>query len=140
MALRVKSIDMAAKKFVARASIAGPDYAAGVAAAGTTQHDHAVAAKDSWAAGLQAAIAGNRFVTGLNKNPAKWQAKASSVGAQRYPQGVAAASPFYVAGFGPYLDLLAASTPPPRFPRGDPRNRDRVGFVDDLLHKKRVGA
>ena len=140
MPLRVKSIDTATKKFTARASIAGPDYAAGVAASGTAQHDHAVAAKDSWAAGVQAAIAANRYATGLGKNPGKYMAKATSVGAQRYGPGVSAAAPFYTAGFGPYLDALANSTPPPRFPRGDPRNTDRVTYVDQLLHKKRVGG
>jgi hypothetical protein len=141
MALKVKDITKSAAKFVARAGVAGQDYASGVQAAGTSQFDNALAAKASWAAGVQQAAANDAFAKGLNKaGPQKWQTMATTKGVKNYPAGVAAASSSYVAGVTPFFNALSNLTLSQRFPRGDPRNQQRSVDVQTALHKLRVGA
>ncbi len=141
MALKVKDISKAASKFVSRAGVAGPDYTAGVQSAGTSQFDNALAAKASWAAGVQQAAANDSFAKGLNKaGPNKWQQMASTKGAKNYPAGVAAAQASYATGVGPYFSVLQNLNLTQRFPRGDPRNQQRSVDVQTALHKARVGA
>lgn len=141
MALKVKDISKSAAKFVARAGVAGPDYAAGVQAAGTSQYDGAIAAKDSWGAGVTAAVANNSFVKGLTKaGPQKWSQMATTKGAKNYAPGVAAAQSAYVNGVTPFFNVLQNLTLSQRFPRGDPRNQQRSVDVQQALHKARVGS
>ena len=141
MALKVKDISKAAAKFVSRAGVAGPDYAAGVQSAGTSQFDNALAAKASWAAGVQQAAANDSFAKGLNKvGPNKWQQMATTKGVKNYPAGVAAAQASYTQGVTPFFSVLQNLTLSQRYPRGDPRNQQRSVDVQTALHKARVGA
>jgi hypothetical protein len=70
---------------------------------------------------------------------AKFQTKAGTVGPGRFREGIAAGKPYYVEGFGPYREVIAAWVPPARGPRGDPKNYEIVKSIGDALHKKRVG-
>jgi hypothetical protein len=138
--LQVKSADVVAKKWAARAGAAGADYAAGVN--GTTKDwatDTANAAP-AWAAGVQTAAANGSFAKGVNNaGTAKWKSKAANVGAARYPQGVAAATPYYQSGIGPVLQTLSALSLPARGPKGDPGNIQRVTAVTTALRKLKTG-
>jgi hypothetical protein len=138
--MQVKSADQVAKKWAARAGAAGGDYSAGVQ---NTTRDWAAdtaAASNSWAQGVQGAVANGSFVKGVNAaGTQKWKTKASSVGAQRYPAGVAAATPFYQNGITPVLQVLSSITLPPRGPKGDPGNLQRVTAVTTALRKMKTG-
>lgn len=141
MALKVKDAASAATKFVQRAQAAAPDYTKGVTGAGNTWQAHAAAASDAWGAGVQAAVAGQRFQKGVNNaGGQKWEAAATGKGAQRYPQGVAQAGPAWQAKTQPYLDTIGSLTLPPRRPKGDPANFQRAQMVADALRKKKVGG
>jgi hypothetical protein len=138
--MQVKSADAVAKKWAARAGAAGADYSAGVN--GTTK-DWATEtgnASAAWQAGVTTAAGNGSFKKGVDRvGTGKWKAKASSVGAQRYPAGVQAATPFYQTGIGPVLQTLAALTLPPRGPKGDPGNLNRVRVVTEALRKLKTG-
>lgn len=138
--MQVKSADAVATKWAARAGAAGGDYTTGVQ---NTQKDWAAdtaAAAGAWGAGVQAAVGNGSFAKGVNAaGTAKWKAKATSVGAARYPQGVAAAKPFYQTGIGPVLQTLQSITLPPRGPKGDPGNLNRVAVIDTALRKLKTG-
>lgn len=141
MAIAVKDISAIAKKFVARAGVAQGDYTAGVQNTTKDQAALAIAAAPSWAAGVQAAVTNGSFVRGLTKSgTAKWKANAAGIGAQRYAPGVANSAPAYVAGFTPYLNVIANLNLTPRFPRGDPRNNQRTIDVNTALNKARVSG
>jgi hypothetical protein len=142
MALTVKSAADSAAKFVARAQSAGGDYSKGVSGAGDKWQSHTLSSADNYTAGVQLAISGGRFAKGVQKaGGAKYVAKASGLGAQRYPTGVGAAGPAWQQGTQPYLDTIAGLTLPPRRPRGDPGNvTGRVGMIADALHKKKLGG
>lgn len=138
MAIAVKDISAIAKKFVARAGVAAGDYSSGVQNTQKDQAALAIAAKDSWAAGVQAAVTNGSFVRGLTKSgTAKWKANSAGIGAQRYAPGVANAQTAYANGFAPFLQVLAGLTLSQRYPRGDPRNTQRVIDVNTALNKAR---
>jgi hypothetical protein len=141
MALKVKDAASSASKFVARAQAAGPAYQAGVQGAGDMWQANSTAAEASFGAGVTAAVSAKRYSRGVQKaGAAKYVSKASGVGAARYPQGVANAGPAWQQGVQPYLDTLAGITLPPRAPRGDPGNVQRVAAVAAALHAKKIGS
>jgi len=138
--IAVKDAASVAAKWNQRASAAGAAYTAGV---NGTQKDWATdtaAASGSWAAGVQAAASNGSFAKGVNAaGTAKWKAKAANVGAARYPQGVAAAQPYYQAGIQSVLQTLQGVNLPPRGPKGDPGNINRVTAVTTALRKMKTG-
>jgi len=83
---------------------------------------------------IQAANEG-RFAKGVNKaGTAKWQRKAVEVGAGRWGPGVSIAGPEFEAGFAPFRDVIEKLVLKPRFPKGDPRNYERVAQVGTALN------
>ena len=138
MAIQIKDVGTLGAKFVARAQAAVADYKAGVASPRRSQSQAAIAAKDTWAQGVQAAAANNSFAKGLNKaGDAKWQTNATNKGGVRYGPGVAAAQNDWQTGVAPYLQTIANLTLPPRGVRGSPQNIQRVAAVADALSKLR---
>jgi hypothetical protein len=138
--LQVKDAATVAKKWATRAGAAGGDYAAGVN--GTTKDwaSDTASAAPAWAAGVQTAVANGSFVKGVNAaGTAKWKTKAANVGAQRYPAGVNAATPFYQTGITAVLQVLSGITLPARGPKGDPGNLNRVAIVAQALRKMKTG-
>lgn len=139
--IATKDIGTIAAKWSSRAQAAGPDYTAGVK---STQKDWAAltaAAADSWGAGVSQAVSDGRFAKGVTAaGSPKWQAAASTKGAQRYPQGVAAGQSSFSTGFGPFLSTIQNLTLPPRSPRGSPNNIQRVSTIDAALHAKKIGG
>src|SRR5258708_3721823 len=127
MAIAVKDAAASAKKFVSRAQAAGPDYTAGVTNAGPKWAAHTKASADAWQAGVQQAAAQNRFANGVNSaSTSKFQTRASTVGAQRFPQGVAGSADAWATSTQPFLNTIAALTLPPRQPKGSAANYQRV--------------
>jgi hypothetical protein len=140
-AVVVKDVASAAKKFSSRAALSGPDYAAGVAAAGARWQANAAAGDQNFAAGVQEAIANGRFAKGIAKaGAAKYTERASTVGAQRFPQGAQAAEQTWATNVQPYLQTISNLTLPPRGPKGDPRNQQRSQMIADALRKKKVAG
>jgi hypothetical protein len=134
MAINIKPLSTIVAKYVARASSAGAAYTDGV---NNPRQDYAastVASAPSWAAGVQLAITDGRFVKGVQtKGAAKWQTRSNTVGAQRYPGGINAGQGAYSAGIQPFLQALSSLNLPPRAPKGDPANLQRVAVVAQAL-------
>lgn len=141
MAIKVKDAATAAQKFVQRASAAAADYTKGVAASGDAWAANTAASADTYAAGVQDAIQRNAFGKGVMKaGPAKFVSRSTTLGAQRYPQGVNVAGPAWQDGTAPYLATLSSLNLPPRRPKGDPGNMARVQAVTDALRKKKLAG
>lgn len=136
MAIAIKDVGTLATKYTQRAQAAAPDYKAGVMAPRRSQSASAIAAAGTWSQAVQQAATNGSYQKGLTKSgDAKWQQNASTLGAQRYPQGVANASAAWSNGVQPYLQTLANLTLPPRGVRGSPNNIARVQAVNDALAK-----
>jgi hypothetical protein len=100
----------------------------------------AVAAKESHKAAMAAASATDAFAKGVAKAGAgKWQARALQKGPGRFAEGVMVGGDDYEKGFSPFRDEIEKTPLPPRFPRRDPRNLQRVGAIDVALAKKKTG-
>jgi hypothetical protein len=139
MPIAVKDAAAAAKKFVTRAQAAGPDYANGVNNAGAKWATNTKASADAWQQGVTQAAASGRFASGVTQNTMnKFQTRASGVGAQRYPQGVAGSADAWQANTTPFLNVIASLNLPARQPKGSPANYQRVQAVGDALRAKKL--
>lgn len=99
---------------------------------------NAMAADAAWKAGVQAAVAGGRFVAGVRKvGTAKWQERAVKLGSARYGPGVQVAEGDYAAGFQPYQAAIAAAVLPPRGPRRSPQNLQRVNAIVQAISARK---
>lgn len=136
----IKSTASIAEKWSRVTPQRSADYAAGVKNPKKSWQEGALAAVEAQAQGVTEALANKSFEKGVAEaGNAKWQRKASTVGATRFGPGVQAAKPDYEAGFGPYASIIAGTTLPPRGSKGDPRNYDRVRLMGEALHNAKVG-
>ena len=108
-------------------------YQTGVQGAGQRWQDGVNISQDVWALGVQQAMAQGRYSTGVAGKGTLYSTRASTIGAPRWGQGVAAAEPAYESGVTRFFQVLAALTLPPRGPVGSPQNLQRVQIVDEAL-------
>jgi hypothetical protein len=127
------------KKFVTRASAAAPDYTSGVQNAGGSWESAAGASEASWEQGTQGAITRKAFGKGVVGKGGKYQANATTLGAARYPQGVANAGDAWARGVTPYMNALKGANIGPKGPRGSPQQQQRSAQVQTILNKLRLG-
>lgn len=134
MAINVKPLATVVNNYVTRAGAAGPAYTAGVQAPRQPWAATTAASATTWANGVSAAVTDGRFARGVNAaGDAKWSSQCINIGAARYPGGVAAGKNTYSAKISPYLTAIANLTLPPRLPKGDPANLQRVAAIDAAL-------
>lgn len=117
------------------------DYKLGVKNPRRSWSEEAVASKDNWKAGIDAAAGNDMYAKGVEQaGDKKWQEKALKKGPGRFSEGVYIAGPDYEKGFARFHDAIARVDLGPRFPRRDPRNIDRVKrIVDALVMEKTQG-
>jgi hypothetical protein len=114
------------------------DYVQGVQSPRTDWKTATAAASERYKEGVQKSIARNAFGKGVARSGTEnWQKGTLEKGSRRWGEGVGIAKGNYAAGFGPYADTIRSTTLPPRYPKGDPRNIDRVKVIADALRKKK---
>lgn len=139
MAIDVKDATVSAGKWRSRAGAAATDYQEGAIAAAQRWQQSTVASAQNFQQAISAAGMMERFRRGVQRAGAeKFSRKISSVGAGRFSPGVAAAESDYQSGVSPYLDTIRGLTLPPRRPRGDPTNIERVRSVTQALNARRL--
>ena len=139
MALKVKPIDSSTVKWEERARTASGEYAANAEASANEWATNTAKASDTYGMAISAPGIKERFKRGVARaGAAKYARKITSVGADRFAPGVAAATVDYKAGAEPYYSTLSALTLSGRKPRGDPGNYKRVEEVGKALNAKRL--
>lgn len=137
----IKSSGAIAEKWSRVTPQRNADYEAGVRQPGKDWANNTAAAEASYEGGVQNAIQQKRFGKGVkNAGTGKWQAKTLEKGTQRWGPGVSVAQADYEAGFAPYRDEIERTSLPPRYPKGDPRNIERVSKLAKALHAKKVSG
>lgn len=138
MGIRVKSsADIAAKWSRVSAQRDG-DYKAGVSDPGVEWARAAAAAEETYVAGVTEAAGRGAFGKGIAKaGDEKWRRKTVEIGTTRWSPGIRAAVQDFEKGFEPFRDALERIELPPRAPRGDPRNLERVAVVARALAEVR---
>ncbi|GAH36690.1 unnamed protein product, partial [marine sediment metagenome] len=106
------------------------DYKLGIQNPRRDWATEALAGKENWKAGVDAAAAKDLFAKGIDKaGTAKWRDRALKKGPGRFAEGVYIAGPDYESGFKPYHDAISRVDLGPRFPKRDPRNLNRVKII-----------
>lgn len=137
--MKVRDAAQSAEKYANRGAAAAQDYARGVTGSGSSWQQATTAAEGNYEAGVQEAIGRKAFSKGVSSaGGAKYEQRAATVGAARYPQGVRDAAPEWQKGTAPYLQTLSSLTLPPRQVRGN--NTDRVRIVNEALRRRKVGG
>ena len=125
-------VNFDASKWARRASASAGDYHAGTASPRRSQSQSAIASKDVYAAGVNAAIASGAYEKGLSKSgDAGWQKGIREKGVGRYSQGVSGAQNEYAAGFRPFVAVIEGIDLGPKGPKGT--NYGRVQQIGEAL-------
>ncbi len=116
------------------------DYDEGVRNPSKDWAKETAAAEGNYNAGVTAAITRKAFGKGVAKaGTAKQQANSISKGIPRFGEGVRMAESTMTAAMEPVVKVLSSLTLPPKYPKGDARNYERVRAVGDALHKMKIG-
>lgn len=135
----VKPLDRISNKWARQSAAATSEYQQGVANPRTPWAEATAAASDRYAQGVQQAISQNRFQTGVRTaGNAKWQERASTLGPGRWAEGIRNSTSAYERGFAPYRQVIENTQLPPRGPKGDPANIERVRVIDQNLHDAKM--
>lgn len=130
-----------AQRWASRTAAATPDYQAGVASPRQPWQSATVAAAPAHKAATMEALAQDRFAKGVARvGNEKWQRAAQGKGAERFGPGAAAGVEDYQQGVAPYLQVIESTQLPPRGPKGDPRNIQRVAVLAAALRKRKTGS
>jgi len=114
-------------------------YEAGVRAPKKDWARATAGAESTYKEAVTRAASEGRFGKGVVKaGTEKWQRKAIDIGAGRWGPGVSVAAPDFEAGFTPYRDAIEKVVLKPRFPKGDPRNYERVAQIGNALHALKI--
>lgn len=136
----IKSMGAIGSKWTRVTPQRSDDYKLGVTSPRRDWEKSAVAAKETHKAAMVQAAASDSYGKGITKaGTGKWQARAIAKGPGRFAEGVMIGGPDYEKGFGPYRDEIEKTVLPPRFPRRDPRNVNRVSVIAAALGKKKTG-
>jgi hypothetical protein len=138
---RVPDIGRVAAKWNQRAGNATNDYVDGVQNPKADWAQATAGAAENYKTGVTKAANEGRFARGVTKAGTQKQQQASiQKGAGRYAEGIAIAQPDYSAAMEPVLQTIAATSLPPRKPKGDPANINRVAAIDAALHQMKIGG
>lgn len=138
---QIKDLTAIKEKWTRVTPMRSEDYKLGVMNPTKDWKSNTMAGKENWKAGITKAAAEDRFGKGVNKSSTEiWQRKAVDKGVDRFSQGVALSGDDYQNGFAPYHAVITGTTLPPRYPKGDPRNIERVRVLAAALHKKKIGG
>lgn len=130
----IKPLQAISEKWARVAPTRQEDYLSGVSNPRVAWDQATTAADPAYKAGVQAAIAGNRFTAGVRAaGNDKWQRRAKELGPSRFATGTQAAKPDFEKGFGPFRQVIESTNLPPRRPRGDPGNVERVRAMATAL-------
>lgn len=130
----------AGAKWARRAGSATQEFTEGVASPRQNWKQATMASEQAHRAGTEAALREKRFVKGVQASTdERWMTKTLGKGAARFAQGVADAQQDYETGVAPYTNALNSVVLPPRGPKGDPNNINRVIAVNKALRQVKTG-
>ena len=136
----IRTVDKIAEKWATVTPQRTADYEAGIRDPKADWQRATLAAADAWKGGVTAAIQAGSFSKGVSRaGTVKWQQGSIEKGLTRWGPGVALGQDAYQTGFAPYREAIARTTLPPRYPRRDPRNLERVKAITTALAAVKAG-
>ena len=117
-----------------------PEYQAGVESPKKDWAKEALAAKETWKSAITAAATRDAYGKGItDAGTDSWKRGAVQKGPGRFAEGVQIAQPDFQKGFSKYHSVIEKTILPPRFPKGDVRNLDRVKAIATAMRAAKVG-
>ena len=116
------------------------DYDAGVRNPKRNWETETLAAEGNYEKGVTSAISRKGFGKGVKAaGLAKQQGNSITKGIPRFGEGVRIAESTMAASMEKVVNTMKSVSLPPKYPKGDPRNYERVRAVGDALHKMKIG-
>lgn len=136
--MKVKSAAETAAKWARVTPGRQKDYEDGVKDPSVDWQRATEGSAQAYEAGIAESLQRGSFQKGVNAaGNARWQQKTANVGAARWGPGVREAQADHEAGITPFIQALERVQLPPRGPRGDARNLERVAVVARALTEAR---
>jgi len=131
--------DRAVSKWLARARVAGDDYAKGIAAPKKPWAAAAAAAADTYFSAVSSPTTKSLFLRGIRRaGDARWAEMAMKKGVGRFATGVELSEQYYRSQIGDVIAQIEGVTLKARGPRGSAQNYGRVKQIGDKLHAWRL--
>jgi hypothetical protein len=135
----VKSLDRISAKWARVASVSQAEFEEGVRNPRADWAEQTRAAEGNYERGVQGAIQRKSFGKGVAKaGTAKWQERTLTKGPNRWSEGIQQSRSAFETGFAPFREVIQRTTLPPRGPKGDPKNIQRVAVLADALHQEKL--
>lgn len=136
----IRSLISVAEKWGRVTPQRAPEYQAGVENPKADWAKEAIAAKETWKTAITAAAGRDAYGKGVAEaGSEKWKRGAVQKGPGRFAEGVQIAQPDFQKGFSKYHSVIEKVILPARYPKGDPRNLDRVKAISTALRQAKVG-
>jgi hypothetical protein len=135
----VKSLARISGKWARVASVSQTEYEEGVRNPRSDWAEKTRAAEGNYERGVTQAIQRKSFGKGVAKaGTAKWQERTLTKGPSRWSEGIQQSKAAFEAGFAPYAEVIKRTNLPPRGPKGDPKNIQRVAVLAEALHAEKL--
>lgn len=130
-----------AQKFVRVTSTRASDYEAGVKNPVEDWEKETADSEDRFEAGIKAAITRKAFGKGVRKCGTAKQIKQTLLkGVPIWPERIVLSEDAMAEGMEPVVKTLEGVTLPQKYPKGDPRNIERVKVGNIALHRMKTGS
>lgn len=137
---KIRPISHIAEKWATVTPQRATDYQEGVRNPKKVWAEEAIKAENVYKEAVTKAASEGRYGKGISAaGQEKWQKRTLAKGPSRFSEGVMIARPDYEKGFAPYRDAIEQTELPPRAPKGDPRNIERVAIIAKTLHAVKTG-
>lgn len=135
----VKSLDRISQKWARVSAQSQTEYEDGVKNPRQDWAESTRAAEGNYERGIQASIQRKAFGKGVARaGTQKWQTMTLKKGPSRWANGIQVSTQAYESGFAPYREVITRTSLPPRGPKGDLKNIQRVSVLADALHKEKL--
>jgi hypothetical protein len=133
---KTKGVQLTVDKWQRRASVAAPDYQAGVQNPRVPWDQAAKAAEANYKTAVTMAANEGRFGKGITRvGNEKWSKGAAQKGPARFVEGVNLGAPIFQDRISQVLSTIEGVTLPPRGPKGSPQNYQRVTPIGEALRR-----
>jgi len=135
----VPDLARVAAKWALNAGQATGSYTDGVQNPKADWQRATLAAAENYKQAITKSVADNRFQKGVQRTTTDEQIQASvQKGSERFSQGVALGGPNFAEGIAPVLAVIAGTQLPPRKPKGDVANIQRVAALAAAQHAAKL--
>jgi len=135
----IRPIDTITEKFISVTPGRATQYRQGVENPLRDWEAGATAAQETWKRAITEAAGKGMYGKGIKKaGTEKWKKGATTKGPTRFAEGVLLSKDNYKAGFAPYAEEIARTELPPRGPKGDPTNIQRVAVIAKALRNRKL--